>query len=222
MLKIISLFLFLISISSLSFAHCEGGAYQFSFKTTEPTLNLNYGLIAINSTPENMHKMYMQKKPTLGFTHTGYFLQLNQRITYGQNVGNGMYCANLDIFGTHGVDKLEVYIANEFIADQCQYQAILSHEMEHVRITQNYVNSIQPNIEQYIIFQTKQPVYGESEEDLNKNVRVRLHEIKQAILDFYSQAEVPNKEIDTPEAYQKVLDKCNNSFAERAAQILNP
>lgn len=123
-------------------------------------------------------------------------------------------------FWVSGVDvalwyrSIDIYVAREHPKDGCEYQAILDHENEHVRVDRELVEEYAGKFKAALLsasFPTKgNPLRVDSAAEGKRQADARLREILEPL-----QAELKRKRrqvsdaLDTPEIYEQVGRRCS-------------
>ena len=139
-------------VSSVALAQlCPSGgkAPRVTVKAELANLKFNRKLGA-NSLKRLMHKlernMHLTRGQPLGITVGAASARYQTGIRYSKRQHGG-YCVWLSEANvTVGFDNLTVYIDRKYAKGSCEYDAILDHEMTHVKINRGTVKAYLPRI----------------------------------------------------------------------------
>lgn len=107
--------------------------------------------------------------------------------------------------------SLQVYIASEYRQGSCQYQVVLNHENEHVRVNQYVIRKYVPIIRSALEREVHRLLPLAS---VNPNPAQAIEEalnptINSLLKDMYGERDRGNAGIDTNYQYQKASQQCN-------------
>ena len=148
----------------------------------------------------------------LGLTRAGYELSTTSNYAYYQvDGGNCFWVDNVDVVLRY--QSMDVYVAKEYRPGSCACRAILAHEQQHVDIARSFVQRYRPCIRSALtslrIPTARAPSFADSIDRAQARSNSLLQELLQPV---YRQLErsmdVAQAEIDTPQAYRRVLRQC--------------
>jgi len=124
------------------------------------------------------------------------------------------YCLSLEELRVKLVAEPKIYVAKNFPRGSCEYNAILKHEGQHVKITKKTLKEQTPKYRRYIeknIDQVRKSTIvtineiTAQKEKLNDEV---THFLQIYMDTVYEDMARRQAEIDTPEEYARIHDKC--------------
>lgn len=147
----------------------------------------------------------------LGLTVSRYSLQMETHQQYGQ-ADNGMSCMWIRrVDATLSVPDMTIFIAANYPKGTCQYNAVLEHEYEHVRLTRGLLPGAAKRLEGELRRQLSRinPIVSSSH---NSGARVAQDAVQQGMAGFMRRLEVErdrsNAAIDTAHSYRQVAARC--------------
>ncbi|MGE5546348.1 MAG: hypothetical protein ACM33T_05595 [Solirubrobacterales bacterium] len=149
---------------------------------------------------------------TMGLTRTNTEFRLRpsmQRYSYR----DGRSCVLLDeVEAVWRIGELVVDIAREYQPGSCEYQAIKTHEAEHVAIARRTFAEYEPRMRTRLrdLVTGFEPtlVGGDPERYANQRMQQLFGEAKSLIAAFESDLRQRQAAIDTPASYRAVAAKC--------------
>ncbi len=119
-----------------------------------------------------------------------------------------------------GFREITVWIAKEYPEGSCEFTVTREHENEHValdrRLVREYADKIRRAMLEFMSLPTEQePLWVSSEAEGDAAIeRIKVSVAEGAIGPLYAELREKlhrgNRELDSPENYQKVYDKCDN------------
>lgn len=119
-----------------------------------------------------------------------------------------------------GFRDITVWLANEYPVGSCEYTATLDHENEHVAVNRQLIDEYTGKIRRAMLDFTplptrQEPLWVSSEAEGDAAVEaIKVSVAQQAIGPLYEELRQElhrrNRELDTPEHYQPVYDRCTN------------
>jgi hypothetical protein len=124
-------------------------------------------------------------------------------------------------FWTHNVEVtlryrvFDVYVAAEYPAGSCPYNAILAHEMQHVDTAHKHLNAYTPNIRSALTSLTiptsRTPIVVASAEQAQAETLHHIGELLRAPIEVMQSAMIAAQEvIDSPKSYDRVRRQCSD------------
>lgn len=109
----------------------------------------------------------------------------------------------------------DVYVAAEYPAGGCPYNAILAHELQHVDIAHKHLDYYTPNIEGALtsltIPKAKTPVLVTSVEQAHVETLEEIQRLLKPAIDTMQRAMLTAQQaIDSPNSYERVRRQCSN------------
>jgi len=122
------------------------------------------------------------------------------------------YCARLtSVDAEIGYDKLKVYIARKFRPGTCAYRSISEHEMTHVAVFRQALETFYPRLQRRLHRAAEQlePVRAGSPDAAANYMRKRLAAtIQPLFLEMNRELDRNNARLDTPERYRREQSMC--------------
>ena len=125
------------------------------------------------------------------------------------------FCVNLDKINFKiGYDKFDVYIDKKYKKDSCQYNAVKTHEDEHVLIFKEAMTFFAPDLKKSIresvanILPEKVYDSVRAEQIFHKKAKEVLSDIRPLLNHINQKIEEKQALIDTVDSYEKVQRKC--------------
>lgn len=126
---------------------------------------------------------------------------------------DGQKCASLkELVIGFGFSPHTIYIPSEFAPMSCAYNAIYSHEIQHVQTDRALLTRQLPSVREQIIRQTAQigVLNGTSEQDLQNQLRQKLEVILTNVQNtFTHERQREQALVDSPAEYARVGSSCN-------------
>ncbi len=147
----------------------------------------------------------------LGLTVSRYSLQMETHQQYVQ-ADNGMSCMWIrQVDATLSVPDMTIFVAANYRQGTCQYNAVLEHEYEHVRLTRGLLPGAAKRLEGELRRQLSRinPIVSRNP---NSGARVAQDAVQRAMAEFMKRLEVErnraNAAIDTAHSYRRVAARC--------------
>ena len=196
-------------------ANCQGGfpnaTYDIDVRIEFPQPRINHG------------RSIAELGQLSGLGHAGLVLGLMKpdfRIetrpdAHGAAVGN-KYCFWINGFQvTLRYRRVDVFIAREYVKGSCEYNAILEHEQDHVRVSRENLQRFTPRIRSALtsalIPTGREPVLVASPEEAVEQIKAISNEllspVYQQMLESLIAAQM---QLDTPQEYARVRAQCRN------------
>lgn len=126
-------------------------------------------------------------------------------------------CVSPQLTISYGFSPMTVYVAREFPAGTCAYRQIYDHELRHVRTYQAHLVAIEKEITATLNdrFATGAPwrgPVGQTQSRLQKELEERWVPYVQREM---NRVNAEQREIDTPEEYERVRNSCNGEIKQR-------
>lgn len=187
-------------------------------------INRNDGTIEYNNRNSRADLQRMQRRTNrssaFGNEWTPVGLTLTE-LKYGMQVrieairlGNQRYCARLTSVDAHlGYDKIQVFVARKFQPGSCHYNSITEHELTHVRVFQNTLNSFFPRLQRRLerAAQAVQPIHASSPEAAAAKLQRHLSATVDPLFkDMNRTLDRENAKLDTPGRYRAEQARCQN------------
>jgi len=122
------------------------------------------------------------------------------------------YCARLtSVDAELGYDKLKVYIARKFRPGTCAYRSISDHELTHVAVFRDALETFYPRLQRRLQRAARQldPVRAGSPDAAATYMRKRLAAtIQPLFLEMNRELDRNNARLDTPERYRREQAMC--------------
>ena len=213
-------------LSTLGFANA---AYAASCDFALPrdvviSITRNDGAIEYNNRNSRADLQRMQRRTVrtgaFGNQWTPVGLTLTE-LKYGMRVkieaiqlGDQQFCARLTGVNAHlGYDKIQVFVARKFQPGSCHYNSVTEHELTHVRVFQNTLNSYFPRLQRRLerAAQAVQPIRANSPQAAAARLQRHLSAtIDPLFKDMNRTLDRENAKLDTPARYRAEQARCSN------------
>src|SRR5690606_29151905 len=128
--------------------------------------------------------------------------------------GDGKLCVRLEgVRFSFGARSTDVYVTRKYRPGSCAYEAILRHEMEHVRTNERLVRAYTPKIEKELSVRARaiRPFLHTDATRAAQSIGNRLRFELEPLLDEFNNDRLrENDAIDTPESYAAIHAGCND------------
>lgn len=153
----------------------------------------------------------MRRQVTLGYTLAQPNMSYRyEALTLQSPEADGM-CARLVAHLDMGYSAMEVFIAQELSPNSCAFNTILEHELEHVRIYEQFLLTLSDRMNR--AFEERAPlpvVYGQSNEDLSEKLRAQLLQtVVPVAVGVMREVYVAQHAFDSPEETAMLYSSCN-------------
>jgi len=155
----------------------------------------------------------LNKASLLGLTYafTGPNIAVETKSREGRN---GKRCVRLErVKFSFGARSTDVYVARKYRQGSCAYDAILNHEMEHVRINERIVREYTPKFEKELVARAAaiRPFYTSDVKRAGQSIGNRLRFELDPLLDDFNAARLAaNDAIDTTQSYTATYAQCSD------------
>ncbi len=110
---------------------------------------------------------------------------------------------------------IEIYIAKEFGTRSCQYQAVLDHEKDHVRVAQDNLERYYPRMRSaltsLLIPTGRAPQIVASPEQAKREVDALIRKLLWPVSrNMFADVNKAQAAVDSPEEYRRVQRRCRN------------
>lgn len=162
---------------------------------------------------QNGYARSLQKASLLGLTYafTGPNIAIETRHRKDKN---GRQCVRLErVKFSFGARSTDVYVARKYRQGSCAYDAILNHEMEHVRINERIVREYVSRFEKELAGRAGaiRPFYSSDAKKAGQSIGNRLRFELDPLLDEFNEARLrANDAIDTAESYAAIYSECRD------------
>lgn len=148
----------------------------------------------------------------LGLYTTGF--KMEWAATYAAEPYGDAYC-----FWVKGVDVIlryetpDVYVAKEYLPGSCNYKVILGHEMEHVKVAQNYlkryVQRVRSVLISLLIPKPKSAIVVDSPDHARRETNRLVQKLLGPVYDELQRVMGEAQEkVDAPQKYRKAFRLC--------------
>ncbi|WP_079433225.1 hypothetical protein [Zoogloea sp. LCSB751] len=158
----------------------------------------------------------------LGLTRGAAIVRFETRVVSRVDASRQWECASPQISVTYGFSPLTVYVAKEFPKDSCAYREIYQHEQRHVDAYRQHLAGIEKELADTLsrrfttggpwrgpIGQARTRIANELEERWGPYVRREINKV-----------ELVQAQIDTPEEYRRVAERCDGAIKKITLQAL--
>lgn len=149
---------------------------------------------------------------TIGLTRRGLRTEIRVSVE-GSRIGNSFCAALSAVDVTLGYDKIQVYIDRKYRPGTCEYQAVLDHELQHVKNFTDTLARYVPVIRDQLI----QDAHGLEPirvSGLRRGARKFQEILARRLEPLFDQMEEEMNEaddiLDTPESYAANQARCDN------------
>ena len=113
-----------------------------------------------------------------------------------------------------GFETLTVYLDRKYQKGSCEYEAILAHEMEHVRRNRDtvarYLPQLRRQVAQLLRAKPAMHVLGVERQARDAYLLYIRRRLSPSLRAIAAARDRSNDAIDTPESYRTIADKCGN------------
>lgn len=149
----------------------------------------------------------------IGLAASGFSLRYRPEVSYRRAQGVG-YCVFLvRARVTAGYEKFTVYINNDYPEGSCEYDAVLAHEMEHVRIDREVLQKYEAKFQKVLrrLLRNKKAIYAQRMVEARSAYYLEFErQLKPVVAKMKAERDRRHAAIDTPENYRKEQAKCDN------------
>lgn len=159
-------------------------------------------------------KLDRKTQQVLGLTRGTASVKFETRLASIVDRSGRWECASPQLVVSYSFSPMTVYLAKELPAGSCAYREVYQHEMQHVRIYEQHLLSIEGELTATLRqrFATGAPwrnSVGQTSITLQREFEDRwLPYLKREI----ARVESAQAVIDTPEEYARVAERCNGEF----------
>lgn len=150
---------------------------------------------------------------TIGLTNAHFTSSYSYTVESTESK-SGIWCSTVTkVVVTLGYVWQEIYIPREYMIGSCEYQAVLDHEMEHVRANQQALAGQLDRIYQLAqdAIAAAQPFEVESKDAVAEVAKTHVSkELSHILTDFEADRDARNAALDSPESYRAISDRCFN------------
>lgn len=155
-----------------------------------------------------------QGEHTLGLTE----MQLETHIQVGsqslRRKGEALACMRPQIVVTLKLDPHRVWVASEFAPGSCAYRHIFAHEMRHVRVNQETLETTAQRLREGMRRSFGNKVYFGRPDELQARLRQHVNEEWLPWVDSQMKHTLrQHRDIDTPEEYERNRQVCGGAIA---------
>jgi hypothetical protein len=213
MIRILALALFLVSSSAWP-DECDAlPPPSVTVKRLEESVTLNraYNYKSITVLASTEHR---SAKRVLGLTRGKATVKFDVQMSSLIDHSGRWECTSPKIVVSFGYSPMTVYVAREFPAGGCAYNAIYQHELRHVKTYQAHLSSIERDItealnQRFVTGSPSRGSVGQARSMLEKEIHERwMPYIKREI----ERVESAQALIDTPDEYARVGERCNGEI----------
>ena len=137
---------------------------------------------------------------------------LGLRTEYGSRTAGGVTCIHpTRITVEIGYTNTVVYVARQYQRGSCQYDAIMEHENEHVRINRDTLTEHLASIEADLLDAVRAgfPLQSASaERATDYGMNLLMTELRQGVGRMISDRDAQHAELDSPESYARTQAAC--------------
>ena len=149
----------------------------------------------------------------LGMTQTESIIRYKANFT-AQPLTTGSYCAYPSTVVVNvGFPQFTIWVDRRYPQNTCEYQAILDHEHDHVRIYREQLRLHIDDIHRQIsrVIRHQRPTFARSANAaIQRADRLLFRRIRPLTRSLQRAADRNNHEIDTPSSYQAIHYLCRN------------
>lgn len=190
-------------------ADAGGFEVRVDFDIKKPDIYHNLSKADLGTT--NFHG---RRGQILGNTQSSEELRLSSKIEFVER--DGVVCfwvtrAEVDI----SLKQLDVYIATDYEAGSCKYEAVLDHENEHVAVAQSVTGAYAQGVEAALttarsIPTAERPALAGSPDEARARVNALFQQTLAPVRDKMARVlKAKQAQVDTEENYRKTWQRCS-------------
>lgn len=158
----------------------------------------------------------------LGLTRGVAIVRFETRVVSHVDASRQWECASPQISMSYGFSPMTVYVAKEFPKDGCAYREIYQHEQRHVEAYRKHLAAIEKDLADTLarrfttdgpwrgpVGQARARIASELEERWGPYVKREINKV-----------ELVQAQIDTPEEYRRVAERCDGAIKKITLQAL--
>ena len=111
-----------------------------------------------------------------------------------------------------GYEDVTVYVSSEYPEGSCEYDTILAHEQEHVRINREILKTYKPKLQQAFarVLRSKKVMFARRKDEARSAYLLELrHQFKQVVTEMLNARNLKNGAIDTQDNYRRLMAQCD-------------
>lgn len=158
--------------------------------------------------------MHLTRGAPLGLTTGPVSARYRTRVQI-RKLQHGGFCVwPVVVKVTVGFETLTVYLDRKYQKGSCEYEAILAHEMEHVRHNRDavtrYLPQLRRQVAQLLRAKPAMQVLGVERQARDAYLLYIKRRLGPSLRAIAAARDRGNDAIDTPESYRTIADKCGN------------
>ena len=189
----------------------------------QPAYDFTQNLASIQKiASDREHSIPQYHEITLGITRYEPVLEFHVPIEV-VTPPSGLVCAHVKhVDVTIGYRNVTVFIANEIPRDSCGFDETMGHEQKHIAVNKQILDEFVPVIEQRFkdYLRLNGVLQVENAEYAQKVLSDKLKTIMNEIIAQMEQENIRRqREVDSPEEYNRLAHVCNGDLTGIAAQL---
>ena len=111
-----------------------------------------------------------------------------------------------------GYEDVTVYVSSEYPEGSCEYDTILAHEQEHVRINREILKTYKPKLQQAFarVLRSKKVMFARRKDEARSAYLLELqHQFKRVVTEMLNARNLKNGAIDTQDSYRRLMAQCD-------------
>jgi len=112
-----------------------------------------------------------------------------------------------------GYDDITVYISSEYPEGSCEYDTILAHEQDHVRINRELLKTYKRKFQEAIarVLRSRKVIFAHRKDEARSAYVLELQrQLKSVVAEMADTRNLKNGAIDTQDNYRRLLAQCEN------------
>jgi hypothetical protein len=158
--------------------------------------------------------MHLTRGQPLGLTTGPVSARYQTRVRVRRSLHGGFCVRPVVVKVQIGFETLTVYLDRKYPKGSCEYEAILAHEMEHVRRNRDAVTRDLPQLRRQVaqLLRAKPAMHvrGVERQARDAYLLYLRQQLGPSLRAIAAARERSNDAIDTPESYRAIAAKCGN------------
>ncbi|MEE8499584.1 MAG: hypothetical protein V3S27_03345 [Kiloniellales bacterium] len=158
--------------------------------------------------------MHLTQGQPLGLTTGPVSARYRTRVQIRKRQHSGFCVRPVAVEVRVGFETLTVYLDRKYQKGSCEYEAILAHEMEHVRrnrdAVKRYLPQLRRQLAQMLRAKPTMQVLGVERQARDAYLLYIKQRLGPSLRAITAARDRSNDAIDTPESYRAIADKCEN------------
>jgi len=149
----------------------------------------------------------------IGLTVAELGTQYDTKFYYREAQSGGHCVALAEAKFSVGYDGITIYISSEYPEGSCEYNTILAHEQEHVRINQEILRAYEGKFKEALrrVLRGKKVIFAHQKEEARSAYVLELRrQLKSVVAEMAAARARKNGAIDTEDSYRRLSAQCDN------------